>query len=315
MGMQTRTESSPVLVTGASGFIGSRLLSRLALAGEVHAVSRRTLAANEGEVRWWQADLSELDQARRVIAAVRPRLVFHLASEVTGSRELSWVQATIQSNLMAAVNVMTAAAETGVGRVVLAGSMEEPELEGNSLVPCSPYAAAKCAASSYARMFYALYQLDVVVLRLFMVYGPGQMDLRKLVPYVLVSCFRGERPKLSSGQRLIDWVYVEDVVEAFVRAGGRQGLGGKTVDVGRGEATSVRSVAESLAALANPSVGLELGALTDRPLECQPVADVARTEELLGWKAAVPLDEGLVLTARWYRGQWEQGRFRPEPRE
>jgi len=298
-----------ILITGASGFIGSHLLERLAATAEVHAVSRKPSPTRGGRVRWWQADLSQLDQTRKVMAATRPRLVFHLAGEVTGSREIACIQPTLQGNLVSAVNVMTAGVEAGVTRVVLAGSMEEPDSGLYHQVPCSPYSAAKCAASGYARMFQALYQLDAVVLRVFMVYGPGQMDLRKLIPYVLTSCFKGERPKLSSGERLVDWVYIDDVVEAFVRTGDREDLGGETIDIGRGEATSVRSVAERLVALANPSIGLEIGALSDRPLDCQRVANVTRTEELLGWRATVPLEEGLVLTADWYRKRWEEGRF------
>lgn len=304
-------ESSVVLVTGASGFIGSNLLDRLDSSVEVHAVSRRNRPARAGKnQRWWRADLSDLAGTRELVGVVRPQVIFHLAGEVLGAREVAVVPATLQNNLVSTVNLMTAAVETGVGRVVIAGSMEEPSPSETDPVPCSPYAATKWAMSGYARMFHALYELDVVVLRIFMVYGPGQRDLRKLVPYVLVSCFRGESPKLGSGHRKVDWVHVDDVVEAFVSAARPQGLGGKTIDVGTGEATSVRVVAEKLVALANPGAHLEIGALPDRPLERECVADVDQGQALLGWRSAISLDEGLLQTSRWYRGQWEKGAFR-----
>jgi nucleoside-diphosphate-sugar epimerase len=220
------------------------------------------------------------------------------------------VPATLQNNLVSSVNLMTAAVEAGVGSVILAGSMEEPASSEPDPVPCSPYAAAKWAMAGYVRMFNALYGLDAVVLRVFMVYGPGQHDLRKLVPYVIVSCFRGESPKLSSGRRNVDWVHVDDVTNALVSAARRRDLGGETIDVGTGEVTSVRTVAEKVAALANPNVGLEIGALPDRPLERECVADVDRSEVLLGWKPAIPLDVGLAQTVDWYRDQWEKGAFR-----
>ena len=273
-GLETRMEGSPVLVTGATGFIGSRLLDRLGPSVEAHAVSRRDQPVASGSnQRWWRADLSDLAQTRELVAAVKPRVIFHLASEVACSREVGIVPVTLQSNLVSTVNLMTAAVETRVQKIVMAGSMEEPSPSDPDPVPCSPYAAAKWAVAGYARMFHALYQLDAVVLRVFMVYGPGQQDLRKLVPYTLVTCLRGESPKLSSGRRKVDWVYVDDVTEAFVRAAQRQGLGGRTLDVGTGEATSVRTVAEKLLALTNPGVGLEIGALPDRPLERECVAD------------------------------------------
>ncbi len=85
-------------------------------------------------------------------------------------------------------------------------------------VPGSPYAAAKTAVASYGRMFHALYGLPIVHLRVFMVYGPGPQDITKLVPYVTGCLLRGEPPRLSSGTREIDWIYIDDVVEAFVAA-------------------------------------------------------------------------------------------------
>ena len=88
----------------------------------------------------------------------------------------------LRANLLAAVNVMLACAEVGCSRVVLAGSMEEPDVDDPDPVAQSPYAVAKWGALAYARHLHALHELPVVHLRVFMVYGPGQLDLRKLGP-------------------------------------------------------------------------------------------------------------------------------------
>jgi UDP-glucose 4-epimerase len=177
-----------VLVTGAGGFIGSHLCRTLLQHGaEVHGISRRTPVNSEGEMHWWQGDLADMSTIRNLLTAIKPDIIFHLASHVAGSRDLKLILPTFESNLVSTVNLLTVASEIGCHRIILTGSLEEPESDCVDTIPCSPYAAAKWASSSYARMFHALYRTPVVLTRLFMVYGPGQKDLSKLVPYVTLS--------------------------------------------------------------------------------------------------------------------------------
>ena len=188
-----------VLVTGASGFIGRHLVHRLLESGaDVHAVSQKIRCDGLNVVRWRQADLADASTVHDLIASIRPDFIYHLASHVAGGRDTALVYPTFRSNLMGTVNLLTAAAEVGCWRMIITGSLEEPDI-GSGAVPCSPYAAAKSAGSAYARMLHALYGLPVVILRLFMVYGPGQRDVRKLVPYVSHSLLDGEPPLLSNG--------------------------------------------------------------------------------------------------------------------
>jgi UDP-glucose 4-epimerase len=188
-----------VLVTGANGFIGSRLCARLHEGGiEVHGVSR-TKHPSGMLSQWWITDLSDLAAVREIITSIRPDMIFHLASHVSGIRSLELVLPTFTGNLCASVNLLIAATEAGCNKIVMAGSLEEPEMGNTHLVPCSPYAAAKWASSAYARMFHALYQTPVVIARPGMVYGQGQNDNSKLVPYVINSLINGNKPKLSKG--------------------------------------------------------------------------------------------------------------------
>jgi nucleoside-diphosphate-sugar epimerase len=152
-------------------------------------------------------------------------------------------------------------------------------------------------------MFHALYQLPIVILRVFMVYGPAQQDLRKLIPYVILTLLRGEMPKLSSGHRQIDWIYVDDVVEAFLAVARAADVEGHTIDVGSGELTTIRSIVEHLVRLINPNMEPIFGALPDRPLEQVRVAQPAQAYAMTGWKPTTPLEEGLRHTATWYQ-QW-----------
>ncbi len=287
------------LVTGAAGFIGSALCQRLVASGtEVHGVSRVSRSTADG-IRWWTADLSEVDAAPRILRQVRPDVVFHLASHVSGDRGLGAVVPTLRDNLVTTVNLLTAAAEAGEARVVLAGSMEEPDRDDPA--PSSPYAAAKSAASAYARLFDQLYGLPVVNLRVFMVYGPGQRDDTKLIPYVISSLLRGEAPRLSSGRREVDWVYIDDVVAAFVAAAEAEKAPGSTLDIGSGELVSIRSLVERIVALVGGEVRPVFSALPDRPGERPRDAEVAPSRETIGWEPSTPLDIGLARTVDWFR--------------
>lgn len=287
------------LVTGASGFIGSRLCERLVEAhAEVHAVSRSERTGSA--VRWWSTDVRDTEATLALVRKVKPDVIFHLASHVSGSRGLDAVLPTLHANLVSTVNVLLGAAEAGCRRIVLAGSLEEPDSDDPYPVPVSPYAAAKFAASAYGRMFHSLHGVPVVMLRLFMVYGPGQGDETKLVPYVITSLLRGESPELSSGTRPVDWVYVDDVVDALIASARTDEALGESLDVGSGTLTPIRSVVEEIVRLLRSSVEPSFGTLPDRPKERVRVADIERTQALLGWAPRIPLNQGLAATIDWY---------------
>jgi UDP-glucose 4-epimerase len=288
-----------VLVTGAAGFIGSALCRTLVRSGyEVHGTSR--IPREGAGVSWWEVDLAEPETITQIMQKVRPSVVFHLASHVTGDRALSAVLPTARDNLLTTVNLLTAACETDGPRVIMAGSMEECDPDDPTAVPGSPYSAAKTAAGTYARLFHALYRLPVVYLRIFMVYGPGQRDTTKLIPYVTTALLRGEQPLLTSGTREIDWIYVDDVVSALIASAHARGTDGKTVDVGSGRLVTIRTVVDRLTRLVGGQVQPVFGALDDRPLQVRRVADVDRTESLIGWRPRTQLDAGLQRTIRWF---------------
>lgn len=301
---ETTVKGKRVLVTGAAGFIGSALCRALLAEGaDVHATSRSTHETGD-RLHWWRVDLSQAESATKIVRQVKPSVIFHLASHVSGDQALSAVTQTMQDNLISAVNVLIAAYECGAARVVLAGSMEEFDPSEPHAVPVSPYAAAKTATSTYARLFYGLYGVPVVNLRIYMVYGPGQHDTTKLVPYVTTSLLRGQQPRLSSGRREVDWIFIDDVVAAFLAAARSPVADGRPVDIGSGELISVRSIVARLTALVGGPGEPVFGALDDRPVEHRRCADVDRTLQIIDWKPRTPLDAGLERTVQWYRSQY-----------
>jgi nucleoside-diphosphate-sugar epimerase len=274
-----------VAITGASGFIGTALRRRLAAVGAVvHAVSRAELAT--------PGALDEL------LHAARPEVLFHLAGVTSAGRELDLVQPTFTANAVSTVNVLTSlAAHSPESRAVLAGSLEEPRA-GEAAT--SPYALSKATAAAYGRLLHELHGTSVVHLRVFMVYGPGQAAVTKLVPSVALALLRGEPAQLASGARRVDWVYVEDVADAFLAAGlAGDEADGKSIDVGSGSLVSVREVAEEIARIVGGG-DLRFGDRPDRPGEVERVADPEPAAELLGWRATTPLQDGLRKTVDYY---------------
>ena len=291
-------------MTGGSGFIGSHLCRRLYEAGaEVHATSRqRRLDAKSKGMIWWRADMADLEDARRIFAAVRPDIVFHLSGSVGASPDLELVVPTYHSLLTSTVNVLLAATECSCSRIVLTGSLTEPAFGRAEPTPQSPYAAAKWAASGYGRMFQTLYRTPLVILRPFMVYGPAQAP-SKLIPSLALSLLRGEAPKLASGKTKADWVYIADVIDGFMRAASTPGIEGRTIDLGSGRLISIRGIVRRLVEVIGSHTEPLFGVLSDRPGENEIAADTAVALRLLKWKATTPLETGLRQTVEWYRAR------------
>lgn len=298
----TSSNQYKILVTGASGFIGGHLCRYLANQNHRVIGAYRTHPGDlPAGIIPAKIDLNDPALVHELIAREKPDVIYHLASCVTGSRDRQFVRPTFEANLASTVYLMEAAAGQSCRKFILTGSLEEPDHV--QAAPSSPYAAAKAAATAYARMFHALYQFPAVIARVFMVYGPDQKDKKKLVPYVIDSLLDGQPPRMSSGTRLVDWIYVNDVVEGLVRLAEADGVDGKTVDIGTGILTSVREVVERIAHHLKAGAMLNFDPAADRPMEQVRAADADATEKLTGWKARHTLDEGLLATIRWHQTQ------------
>ena len=286
------------LVTGSTGFIGQALCARLkALGAEVHGSRHRSPAGGVDDQQ--TCDVSIASEVEALFARVRPNCVFHLAGVVDGARSLNLVRTTLAANLVGTVNVLMCAATAECSNVVVVGSLQEPD-DVHPAVPSSPYAAAKFSASAYARMFAQVFGLPVVIARTFMVYGAGQVDFAKLVPYVARQLITGSVAELTSGRQSFDWVYVDDVVEAMIAIASRPDLAGHTIDIGTGQLTSVIEVASGVARRLCAIDRLLVGAVPDRKGEPTRTADVAATEALINWRAKMSIEQGLDRAVPWY---------------
>jgi UDP-glucose 4-epimerase len=294
-------QDSTALVTGGAGFIGSHLCNRLTAAGmRVHAASRREHPGSEF-FQHSTVDLQDYAAVGRLLDRVRPDYIFHLASHVQGAPDLKHVLPAFHGNLETTVNLLTAVAERGCQRFVMTGSFMEPTASADDITPTSPYAAAKWASSAYVRMFGVLYSVAVTTARVYMVYGPGQQDLAKLVPYTINCLLNGVAPQITSGSRLVDWIYAEDVAEGFLRLALANDAIGKTVDIGSGSMIATSDLVSMICRLVDPSIEPKIGALPDRPLEPTGAARLDDSLRTIGWSPRVGLEEGLRRTIDFYR--------------
>lgn len=302
------------LITGAGGFVGANLVRRLRSEGvEVHAAVRPgappwRLAELEDDVPVHPVDLVDPDAARRLVEDVRPHLLFHLAAHGAYSWQHD-LRAMVETNVLATRVLLDACAQVEVERVVHAGSSSEyggkdgAPSEEAMLEPNSHYAVTKAAATHVCALA-AQAGPPIATLRLYSVYGPWE-DPSRLVPTLLRLGLHGELPPLVDPSTPRDFVYVDDVTDAFVRAATVPLLTPHRIyNIGSGRQSTVGD----LVALVRSRLGIvaepQWGAHAPRRWDLQTwIADPRRAREELGWEASTALDRGLESTIRWVRSE------------
>lgn len=291
-----------VLLTGATGFIGSPTLAALVDAGhDVHAVARRAGPAMQG-VTWYEVDLLAAGEPRRLGEAVRPEALLHLAwcaepgTYLTSPANLDW--------LAASVRLLRAVHDAGCRRSIVTGTcleyapLQAPAVEQAAVVPDTPYAAAKHALHIAASSWAAGEGHALAWARIFHLFGPGEPEGR-LVPTVARAALGGGTAALSSGVQLRDFLYVDDVADALVAILTSDVVG--PVNVGSGRSTAVADLAALVATQAGRPEAVQLGArVTADQDRLLLVADVQRLHEEVGWRPTVTVDEGVRRSVAWW---------------
>jgi nucleoside-diphosphate-sugar epimerase len=316
--------SGPVLLTGASGFLGSHLVHRLLDEGrEVHALARpesrfTRLADVSSRITRWSGDITDADAVAHACRESRAELVFHCAGD-TSSRtfagDWSAVDRAMRVNLHGTLAMLHGASQPGsrVATLVRIGGLEEygtaptPWTESMREAPSSPYSASQVAATHACQALQPQLPFAVVTLRPALIYGPGQ-STDFLIPALITALLRGERFALTDGRQHRDLLYVDDFVAAALRAGAHDNLRGAVINIASGQEWEVVTVVRRIAKLLDATSLLDIGARPPRAGELQHL--VARNElaaELLDWRPTVALDEGLRRTVAWYRGTSQDG--------
>jgi UDP-glucose 4-epimerase len=290
-----------VLVTGASGYLGNAISSRLInLGASVTGLSRSTSTVSDGRIDWIAGDVCDAALVDDIFRRKRPRLVFHLAGETNASRHLDRVLPTFRANAYGTVVVLEACARYGCDRFLYCASMEEPS-SGTSAVSSSPYGTSKWVGNTYTRMFHQLFAVPSAIVRPFFVYGPGRQSQDKLVPHVVHAYLRGESPKLGSPNRGMDWVFIDDVVHAFLLAAQLDAAVGAEFDVGTGTLTTVREFTDVVRHALGNNIEPTFDPGQTRHNEASRIADRDALWAVLGWAPNTSLIDGVQRTLAWYR--------------
>lgn len=303
------------LVSGGAGFIGSHLACELARRGErVRVVDnlstgkRKNLDVVAG-AEFIEGDLADLDVARRAVQGVDH--VLHQAAIPSVPRSVNDPITSNRSNIDATLNILVAARDAGVKRLVYAGSSSAygdtptlPKHEDMTASPLSPYALQKLVGEQYCQMFTRLYGFETVTIRYFNVFGPRQdpsSPYSGVISLFISALVDGRRPTIyGDGEQTRDFTYVANVVDGVLRACQAPGAAGETINVATGGRISLNQLFAELRALTAASVD---------PIYADPrpgdvkhsQADISKARRLLGYEPHVPFGEGLKRTLEWYR--------------
>jgi dTDP-glucose 4,6-dehydratase len=310
--------SKRVAVTGAGGFIGSHLTEALVRAGaNVSAVVRYNSRGDDGNLRHLspdvrgslrvhRIDLADVDATRQALAGAE--VVFHLAAFVGIPYSYANPHDAVLNNVLSTLNVLSVTREAGAEKLIQTSTSEVygsartiPIPETHPLQPQSPYSASKIATDHIALSYHYSFGLPVAVVRPFNTFGPRQ-SARAVIPTVITQALTGSEIRIGTTTTTRDFTFVEDTVRGFLLAAESKAAVGEIINLGTGREISVDDTIRLIVATVGKDVRLVQDDRRLRPERSEVLrlcADIAKAERLLGFRPAVPLEEGIRRTVAW----------------
>ena len=307
-----------IFVTGATGFIGSWLTRRLHEAGFQVGVMNRADSSPWriqdliDHLEVYEGDLADTQAVEKAISDFKPEIIFHLATYYTVEHKPAEIPNLINTNVLGTVNLLEAAKNTQVNLFVNTSSCfvykqkNVPLTENDELSPINLYAATKLQAEEACAYYAETYGLPAVTFRLFPPYGPADSE-RKLIPFLIKNLIAKNSPDLTTGKQQWDFVYVQDIVDAYLRLISTQIQGKHQVfNIGTGNAVSIREVAGIIREIVHSDIEPDWGKVPHRKNEVWfTSANISKANALLNWQPKTSLTEGLSATVEWYKKHWK----------
>jgi len=306
-----------VLVTGAGGFIGSRLCERMVEEGaSVRAFVRYTSRAEIGllkllpseilgNVEIIRGDLRDLNAVEQAAKGVDT--IFHLGALISIPYSYVHPVETVQTNVIGTMNILEACRKTGAKLVhtstseVYGTALRVPIDEDHPLQGQSPYSASKIGADKLVESYYRSFDVPAVTIRPFNTYGPGQSN-RAVIPTIITQALSGDVVRLGNLDAIRDFTYLDDTVDGFLLAGMADLWNGETFNLGTGEEISIAAVAELIFRIMGKQAEIQAEPGRLRPEKSEVlrlISDNRKAKEALGWQPKVGMEEGLRRTIDW----------------
>lgn len=310
-----------VLITGASGFIGSRLALGL-LEREAEVVlsakgkvtnplfSRQALRRTKAVVR---TDIADFLKTKEMFKRYRPDTCFHLAGQSIVGLANDSPFPTFNANIEGAWNILEAARQAGVKRLIIASAdkvygeqKEPPHTEAMPLSAVHPYGASKICAELLGRTYFNSYGLPVAILRASNTYGGGDLNFSRIIPGTIRSVLHNEDPVIrGDGSALRDFVYAEDIVSAYLTLAEslrKDNVEGESFNFGSGRPVSILNIVNKIIEISGRKKlkARVTGLVNPRNEISSQYLSVGKAARVLGWRPRCGLEKGLRLTIRWY---------------
>lgn len=295
-----------VLVTGGCGFIGKHLQARLSGYGaDVSTIDKDIKQANS--VNIIQCDICDYKKLDKIVKEISPEIVFHLAACIDRTSEFDIIQKVIENNIVGSFNLFKSLNGCpSLKSVIVAGTSEEygnnqvPFREEYKENPASPYSFSKVSVTYLSKMLFNIFKLPIIILRPTLAYGPGQEEIM-FIPALIKTLLRNQSFKMTSGEQTRDFVYIDDLVDAYIRAGVSERFFGEIFNIGSGKEYKIKDIALRVASLLKKESLLLIGAKDYRKVEILSYyADISKAKISLGWAPKISLDEGLKSTIKAY---------------
>ena len=301
------------MITGASGFIGAHLTRLFLESGSTVFVLKRgktpswRLQDIMDDIQQENIDLRDASAVEKSLRCIKPDIICH-AAIYGGYPSQQQENEMFETNCLGTVNLVNACVRDGLELFIHAGTSSEygiknqPMSEDHVCRPHTPYGVTKAFATTYCQMKALTEGLPITTLRLFSPFGPYEVETR-LVPTLILSCLQDKDPRLSSPANVRDFIYIEDVLDAFKKVIlHKDRCAGQIINIGQGCQHTVGDVARLVQRLTRTRAQLRWGEM-ENPRREVPVwqADIRKAKELLDWQPAHDLEQGLTKTIAWFR--------------
>ncbi len=299
-----------ILITGGTGFIGANLVRKaIKSKAEVHILTRNR--SNNWRICDCIEDTSnhivnllDYKKLESIIYDINPNIIYHNAAYTSGNQKN--LNKIFRTNFFGTANLINACKRVNfklfvnVGSVFEYGIKNEIIRENDLLEPLNIYGISKSAATQYCQAIAKNESLPIVTLRLFTPYGNYE-DSARLIPSAIIACLRGEAPKISSQSQVRDFIYIRDVIDAYMKLINKKNISGQIFNIGSGNQYSVGEVVEKIIELSESEMKPIVGLAPKWPNELKNCkADISKAKNFLGWEPKYDLDRGLKKSIKWF---------------